>query len=411
MMKNRLLSLFVITVLVLGMGLYFANQRAPSSEGEFKPEPLIPGLMENINKVDGIKLVKSGNETIVELRREGERWTVASQHGYPADVSKVRSYLLKLAESKLREPKTTKAENYARLGVQDMDVADAVGARLELSGLGAEPVSLIIGMNAGGSPATFVRKAGAEQAFLASGDLMPDREKANWTLRQILDLPSARVREVEITDPEGKVLKVSKDDPGAFNYTVHDVPKGKSLSSESAGNMLGGVLATLNFDDVLPKDQAQPDPATLFKARYQSYEGLQIAVEQWDIDGKSYASFKASLDEAQLARHLLVERAKAELEAKTKEAEAAAKAEAAKAAGEAAAAGADGEAAKADTAKAEGETPPAPAFDAEKFEAETRAKVEQEIAEINARTEAWVYVLPGWKADNIKKRMDDMLAK
>ena len=49
-------------------------------------------------------------------------------------------------------------------------------------------------------------------------------------------------------------------------------------------------------------------------------------------------------------------------------------------------------------------------FDAAKAKADKHAALEKRIAEINARTSAWVYAIPNWKAANIKKKLEDLLA-
>jgi hypothetical protein len=309
-------------------------------------------------------------------------------------VSKVREYLLALADSKVREEKTRKPENYARLGVVDPAKPEATGQLVEIGGL-PQPVGLIVGISAStATPGTFVRRVGEEPALLVSGQLVPDKESGNWLVKEIVDLPSDQIRSVAVTAPDGSVVRIEKTDPAAFNFTVLDIPKGRKLVSESSGNLIGGALASLNLEDVAPASEREPDPASTWKAVYTTHPGLVVEVTLWDVDGKVWSRYAARLDEERLAAWVDSEKAKADAARATAEAEAEAKAKAESKEGEAKAASAD--------------ELPKP-FDAEKALADKRAELEKAIAEINARTSGWSYQIPTWKAANIRKKMIDLL--
>lgn len=133
----------------------------------------------------------------------------------------MRAYLIKLSEAKLREAKTSKPENYARLGVEDTSAEGATGLSVELSGLKA--VRLIVGVaSGGGSPAPSSVALAKPGSWLVSGDIIPGKEGQNWLAREVLDVPSADIHSVAVIAPDKSVLKVDKPDPSAFNYSVHN---------------------------------------------------------------------------------------------------------------------------------------------------------------------------------------------
>jgi hypothetical protein len=393
MAKNRLAILVPVTIAVLLAGLWISeSQQGTESAGS--SAPLIPDLSSRINEVKSLKISGAGGTLIAELARGDSGWTVVNRHNYPADVSKVREYLLALADSKVREEKTRKPENYARLGVVDPAKPEATGQLVEIGGL-PQPVGLIVGISAStATPGTFVRRVGEEPALLVSGQLVPDKESGNWLVKEIVDLPSDQIRSVAVTAPDGSVVRIEKTDPAAFNFTVLDIPKGRKLVSESSGNLIGGALASLNLEDVAPASEREPDPASTWKAVYTTHPGLVVEVTLWDVDGKVWSRYAARLDEERLAAWVDSEKAKADAARATAEAEAEAKAKAEGQEGEAKAAPAD--------------ELPKP-FDAEKALADKRAELEKAIAEINARTSGWSYQIPTWKAANIRKKMIDLL--
>lgn len=401
-MNNRLIALLVITLLVLGGGLYLSGKQQAPSERTSAAGPLVPALVNKHNDVSSIKISGANAATIAELARRDDRWVVVGKSDYPADFTRIREYLIKLGDAKLRETKTAKAENYGRLGVEDLTAADAKGVGVELGGL-EKPVSLIVGISAGGgTPGTFVRRAGEAESYLVSGDLVPDKESSNWLDKNILDVPAANVRKVAITAPDGSVLAAEKADPNAFNYTVIDLPKGAQLSSESAANLLAGVLASLTLEDVVTAE-AVPVDAKPWKAVYTTYDGLVVETTLWDQDDKSYARFVARVEEPQLDAWVATEATKAE----AARVAAQAAADAAKAKPAEPAKPGDPPTIEANPADAAAALPPP--FDAAKAKADKRAELDKKAQEINQRTEKWTYVLPSFKAINIKKKLSDLL--
>lgn len=413
MMQKRLLSLLLITVAVLGIGLILTQRQQPVVEGQAQTGPLVPELASSLNDVSSLRITKAKDELVAELKRGDSGWTVSNRHDYPANMGKVREYLIKLSEAKVREAKTSKPENYGRLGVEDLAAEAATGLGVELGGLKA-PVKLIVGISSGGgTPGTFVRRHGEAESYLVSGDVIPDKEGANWLAREILSLPSAQIRAVTLTAPDKSTLKIEKSDASATNYTVLDIPKGRKLSSESVGNLSAAVLDGLTLEDLLPAAEATPDAASTWSATYSGYDGFVVDITLWDSNGKVWSRFAARIDETALDAWVAAEKVKADAARATAEAEAAAKTAAAEAkpadATADAAKPADAAAAPAAATADAAATPIPEPFDAAKARADKLAELEKRVAELNARTSPWAYAIPNWKAANIKKKMEDFL--
>ncbi|HVF35251.1 MAG TPA: DUF4340 domain-containing protein, partial [Candidatus Saccharimonadia bacterium] len=294
-MHNRILRLAVVAVVALLIAIWVGNSRMPKHEVETVADA-VPGLAEAVNDISQVRIVGAGNKPIATLEKRADGWVVAEK-SYPADVSKVRELLLKLSDAKLVEPKTSVPASYAKLGVEDVTAADAKGVQLEFEGL-KQPVKLVVGnYNGRAGDGTFVRRAGEPQAWLAKGNLVVDKEASNWLQRDLLDVSSTRIAKVEVTHA-GKVLRAFKTESASPNYQVADVPKGRELSSEFVANGLASVLSGLRFDDVVEADRIEPDDAKVYDVRYTTFEGVAIDAKAWSLDGKDYATFSASLDEA-----------------------------------------------------------------------------------------------------------------
>lgn len=388
-MGSRLIRLAVIALLALAAAIFVARRDAPS-EVLTAGGPLIAGLEESINEVDSIRLTSGGNQVIVSLKRGESGWTVVERGGYPADFDKLRRFLLDLSRSKRIEAKTSVAENFARLGVEDIAATEAKGIKLEIGGL-AEPVALIIGQFTGLSgEGTFIRDADGQQAWLGSGSLIPDRNVGNWLARDLIDIPSSRIQQVRISQG-GSTLVASKATPEDEHFTLADVPRGREVNSVFAVDALAGVLSALRLEDVSPAADLAPPESGRIEAAYMTFDGLSVAVTAWRVENRNLARFAATLDEAVAGQAI------AEAQAAARDAHEAAVA---------AIAGGSGE--NPDGAATPPEAPPA-VSDPDKDREQRLDALRAERDAINRRVEGWTFQLPPHVYANINQTRDGLL--
>ena len=194
--------------------------------------------------------------------------------------------------------------------MSDVKDKDAKGILVDLAGL-SQPVRIIVGnYNGAGGGGTFVRRDGEAQSLLVKGNISVTRNVADWEKRDLADIASGRLKTVVLTGPDGKMLKVSKEQPGDANFKIADVPKGRETSSEFAANSLGSTLATLKADDALAAKDAAPGDK-VYKAEYLTFDGLAVDIVAWDKDGKDYAQLSAKLDSAAADATITAAQAKA----------------------------------------------------------------------------------------------------
>ena len=412
-MKNA--TLIKMTALAGGLllAVLLLNKRtAPADSALSQDALLVPELSSQLNDVSGISLTGASDTPIITLKRGEKGWVAESINGYGADIDKIRDYLLKLSQSKVREAKTANPDMYGKLGVEELKRADAKGIQIELLGL-KKPVKIIMGSTAGqGGEGVYVRRPEDKQSYLASGQIRPEASVNSWIQADIVNIPASRIKSVSVTSNAG-VVTVQKNVAEDTDWAVQDVPKGKTLSSPSIGNALAGTLETLRLESVLPAAQAEAGAET-FKSRFLSFEGIQIDVVAWESAGKGYSQYSASLDPAQVKLYLDAETAKAQSQAAADAAVAASPAPSTAPNAQAPAAPASEPTPKAegatDTKVALAASDAKAAFDAEAFRAKKMAELESQVSEINARTSGWSYVLPPYKFANLKKTMADMYA-
>ncbi len=397
MNQKNLIGLAVATLAVVVVAFAAQHSRKPVSDFSDQAGPLVAGLGDHINDVSRMVVTTANKKTAVTLDKKDGVWTVAEKGGYPADLGKLREYLLKVADAKLVERKTAKAERYPDLGLSDISDAKAKGTAIEIDGLAA-PVGFIAGIYNAQGGGTYVRRVSEEQSWLATGNLIADKEPANWLHKELANIPSDRIASVTVTHADGKVLRVFKDKPTDPHYTIADLPKGREASSEFVANGLASVLADLKLDDVAPASEiAMPDKVTAI--RYATFDGVLVDARAWQVGDKHYVALSASEDKDLAEKH-----ADAELAGEA----AAAEAEKSTAAVEKPAAteksaekhGADG-IAENDEAK--------PAPHTTRDRGQRLATITTEVEKLNAAFKGWSFVLPGHKNAEIDKSMDDLL--
>jgi Domain of unknown function (DUF4340) len=391
MNAKTLYALIGAALIALIVAMVINSSHKPVSESAEKTKQLLPDFRAHVNEINTITLTGAEAKVLTTLKRGDAGWMVVEKSNYPADLSKVREFLLKLADATLLEQKTSNPKLYADLGVDDVKDKDAKGVFVVLEG-SKEPVRLIIGnFNGAGGGGTFVRRDGDATSWLAKGNLSVEKTTANWEQRELADVQASNIKQVTLTGPDGKTLRAYKDLITDANFKIADVPKGREPSSDFAANTLGSALAGLRADDVVAaKDQMPGDK--VYKANYAAFDGLVIDATAWEKDGKSYIQLVAKTDPALADTQIKYEQAKAKAEYGQQVVDAD------KAKGD-------------DKSKAATPTVPQPlsVSDPSKDRDERLAALNKEVETLNKTFSGWTFILPAYKFSSFNKTMDAML--
>lgn len=393
MNAKTLYALIAAALIALIAAVLINSSKKPVSESAEQTKMLLPDLRAHVNEINAITLTGAEGNVLTTLKRGDSGWVVVEKSNYPADLAKVREFLLKLADATLIEQKTSNPKLYADLGVDDVKNKDAKGVLVALDGL-KQPVRLIVGnFNGAGGGGTFVRRDGDAQSWLAKGNLTVEKTTANWEQRELGDIPAARIKQVTLTATDGKTLRVYKDQPTDSNFKVADVPKGREVSSDFVANNLGAALASLRVDDaVAAKDQPPGDK--VYKAAYVAFDGLVVDTVAWEKDGKYYAQFAVKSDPAQADVQVKADQEKAKADYDTRAAIMGAKK-------------------PDDKPKTDAPQPvlekPLAMTDPAKDRDERLAALNKEVESLNKKFSGWTFVLPSYKFSSFNKTMDEML--
>lgn len=365
MNSRKLIVLLAALVVLVALAVAVSvSQRPGTGSGQL----LLPDLKARLNDIDKVAVRTAGNKTIATLARQKDGWVLTERNGYPADVGKIRKDLIALAEAKIVEEKTSNPELYSRLKVEDIAKDSAGGVQLDM-GAGDKVTSVIIGnTGVGGGERAYARRVGESTSWLVTGNFEVPREAAEWLDRGLTSIAPKRVHAVTITHPDGPAVRLDKGSPDTADFAVLDVPAGRALAFPQVGNAIGAGLADLTLEGVEPAAGFAPGDAKPVVARFETFDGLVVEVSTYKLPAGLRIRFNASADQA-LAERFAPKPAEPKDEKKT------------------------------------AEKPPVPEPEKRKSFDEVKTEADQ----LNARLGNWVYSLADFKAEQLTKKLDELL--
>ncbi len=366
MKGNQLIVVGGVAVVALGAALLLSgrsDQASGGAQGGSVGAPLVPGLDGAINDIASVQLI--GAEQTLTLARSDDGWSVREKDGYAAEISRVRELLLALADARLLEEKTSNPENYGALGLD-------APTTIALTGDGFDEQRISIGNSARRDSATYVRRGDEAPTWLVSGRISAQADPVSWVDPIIINIRGERIQSVSIAHEDGEQLRIEKAGRNETGYVVKDIPAGKELRYESIANAIGTSLANLRLEDVRAADSEESplagDGEALTRVRYLTFDGLVLEASTFAQGETRWVSFEASVDEAQAERF--------------------------------APPGDDGE-----TDASPGDED-APVTDEQ---APSLAEVQAEADTLNAQLSPWVFAIGRYKAEQLTRRMDDLV--
>jgi hypothetical protein len=271
-MTPRRVALLLAAGLALIAFAIWLSSRRHLEHATLAGDLVLPGLAASVNTVSEVDL-RRADGTRTSLKKTAPRWVVG-ERDWAADGGKVRKLLLDLGAVNVVEEKTRLPANYSQLGVEDVSTPKATGTQIDVV-TPARTFSLIVGKSSSGKSG-YVRVGGTAPTLLAAPLLTPDADPKTWLDRSLVDLPMARVRQMEEKPATGARFSATRDKKEQQDFTVSPVPKGRQLTSPAAADSIAGSLGTLTLEDV-QKPAAGAD-ARVSRVVFRTFDGLELEV-------------------------------------------------------------------------------------------------------------------------------------
>ena len=293
-MNARFALILVVLLVILGGGaLLYQYQERSQRPGN------VGTLGRNLHKdlkaaeVSKIRLVEP--KSTLTLQQKDDRWVIGERGDFPADVAKVREFVVQALALKVGQSEPIGEKDRARLNL------DESGTQLEFAGADGKALSrLIVGKKYFKREVDNPDKARADGRFVA----LPDEPKMVYIVSDPLTQATTkssewidktsfkveRVKTLEVRYPEGAGYRIERDGDNA-DWRLAGAKPDEKLEVTKA-NAASYSLGLLELADVAPKDTALEEPVSI---QASTLDGLTYSIKVGKLQGDNYpVSFSSS---------------------------------------------------------------------------------------------------------------------
>jgi uncharacterized protein DUF4340 len=283
----RIALILVVLLAVLGGGALLYQQQ----ERNRRP-PNVGTLGQNLFKdlkgaeVASIRIVEP--KSTLTVRRKDDRWVIAERADFPADVAKVREFVLQALSLKIGQSEPIGEKDRARLNVDDS------GTQVEFAGADGKVLGkLVVGRKYFKREVENPEKARADGRFVAQ----PGDPKTVYVVSDPLVLATTRssewidktsfqvekVKTLELRYADGGGWRIERDGDNA-EWRLAGAKPGEKLEVTKA-NAASYSLSLLELADVASKETSL-DPSATIEAT--TLDGLAYSIKVGKLQGENY---------------------------------------------------------------------------------------------------------------------------
>ena len=297
-MSARVVAILAVLLAVLG-GAALLYQR---QEGARRPDNVATlgrPLLKDLKGADVAAIRIAEPKATLTIARKGEGWVIAERGDFPADLTKVREFVLKAIGLKVGQSEPIGEKDRARFNL------DATGTQVEFKNAEGKTLSAFTAGkkhfkrepdNPEKAPGDgrFVALPGETGTVYLVADPLPHAtaKSAEWIDRTSFQVE--KVRAMEVRYPDGSGYRIER---AADNADWRLAGGGEKLDVSKA-NSASYSLSLLELADVAPKDAANTglDKPTTIQAS--TFDGLTYLIKVGRLEGENYYVSFASTGEA-----------------------------------------------------------------------------------------------------------------
>jgi hypothetical protein len=290
-MNARVALALVVLLVVIGGGALLYSQQERGRRAQ-NVATLGKPLLKDVSAADIAALRIVEPKATLTLQRKDDGWVIVERRGFPADVGRVREFVVKLIELKVGQSEPIGDHDRSRLNL------DASATQVELAAADARPLAkLTVGKkyfkreveNADKAPGDgrFVALPGeANTAFIISDPLMlASAKSADWIDKASFQVEKVKSLEVRFADGRAG-YRIERNGDNA-EWKLAGLKPGEKVDTGRA-NAASYSLSLLELADVAPDDAKDTglDSPTLVSAT--TLDGLAYEIKVGRLEGDSY---------------------------------------------------------------------------------------------------------------------------
>lgn len=287
-MKKQVPVLAAIATLAIGLGVWLSQ--LPSND-KFEADLLFDDLQKFANQVNSVE-IKNAQGVLYNIKKTDDRWMATfepERPAYPVSQTKLADFIKSMISTKLVEAKTSKQQNYARLGLQSIDMGDSMASLVTLK-TDQKSWQVLVGSKVSLGNGQYVLKTGAIQSWKTDSAINLPIDNFSWLKKPILPYQAHDIRSISRVDSQKWhiVRSVSGD------FELMNMPKKKELVYASILNSIVGSLTSLDFERIFVADEIflkQIKILTQLEVSTQEKNVFQVVVSE--LDDKYLVSFSS----------------------------------------------------------------------------------------------------------------------
>lgn len=248
-MNKQVYALAVIAILALGLGVWLSQ--SPSKD-KFVAGLLFDDLQEFANQVDSVEITNAQG-VLFSAKKLGDSWLatiVPEQPVYPISQDKLAEFVETMMRAKLVEAKTSKSENYIRLGLQPIDIDDSMASLVTLKA-NENFWQVLVGNKVTLGEGQYILKSDDARSWRTDKTIYLPIDKYSWLKQPILPYQTQDIISVSRVDSLG--WQITRAVGGEFQLV--NMPKDEELEYASILNSIVNSLISLDFEQLLPVNE------------------------------------------------------------------------------------------------------------------------------------------------------------
>lgn len=295
-MKARsFVVLSVLTLATVAAAAVAVMREQPAQTAIGAGEKVFPQLAQQLDRVAAIVAQDAADTLTIE--QTGQGWGIKERDDYPASFEKVKAAVLGLLNLQKSEAKTTRPENFARLGVEALDADGSKSKRITLLDADGKPLaSLIVGRSVfdlGGESSAYVRMPDSDQVWLTRGGVDFGTQVRDWIDRRIVDILPADIQQVHVVRPDGSTLTILRQSATQGPWQLLELPKNARLKRPDVLDSMASAIATAEAENVMPTARMTGGGKPT-RIEITTFDGLRLVGTIVNSDGKAWLRLNAS---------------------------------------------------------------------------------------------------------------------
>jgi len=292
MRVRSFLLLGAVTLLVSGAAVVsVVNREQPRSTIE-AVGPVLPGLADHLGDVSAV-VIQDANGTLTIHRTEGG-WGLAEYDNYPVKADKVREIARALVQLEKAEAKTSSAEKWSQLSVEEPGTTGSTSKLISLRTAAGETLAQLIvgkaGTGAGAEGSTYVRIPGEPQAWLARGSIPAGSGVSDWVDANLVEIPVSDIKQVRVVHPDKSTVTVVREKDG-MSFRLAELPAKAKLKRPDSLDDIVQAVTDVQMETLTPKASHEFPAKDAILVTVSRTDGPDIVFEVAEIQGERWLRF------------------------------------------------------------------------------------------------------------------------